>query len=273
MIQYALLVGMLAAFNPCGAPLLPAYLGLFSLSDGGGSTIGRTADGLRAGSMMSLGFLAVFAAVGLPLSALAAGLRHISPEVTALLGVGIVVAAIITLRGGAVRLPGRLLRLRGGRGAGAMVSFGMLYAIGSLSCELPLFIAATSIASTRSWVTSVLAVAAYAVGMGLVVMTLSVVVAVSGHRARRMRLARRWVRPVAATVSIAAGLFVTAVAIAEIADPSLAERLTQPFLSGQTALDGAVSTGPVWWATGLAVGLALLVVIRLATMRKADGRA
>lgn len=269
MIQYALLLGMLAAFNPCGAPLLPAYLGLFSLSGEGDSAIGRVADGLRAGSLMSVGFLAVFAAVGLPLSALAAGLAAIAPGVSGVLGIVIIVTAVASLRGRSVRLSGRWLRFQGGRGSAAVVSFGMLYAIGSLSCELPLFIAATGIASTRSWAASVLAVAAYAVGMSLVVTALSVVVAISGQRARRLRLARRWIGPVGGAVAIVAGAFVTIVAAAEIWDPVLAQRLTQPILTTQSALDGVLTVGPVWWATGLAVGLGLLAVVRLALTRRA----
>jgi cytochrome c biogenesis protein CcdA len=273
VIQYALLVGMLAAFNPCGAPLLPAYLGLFSASGGresGGreSVVGRIADGLRAGSTMSLGFVVVFAAVGVPLSAIASGLAAWAPGASGLLGVVIIVIAIASLRGRSLPLPGRRLRLRGGRGTVAMLSFGMLYALGSLSCELPLFVAATGVAATRDATTAVLAVAAYAVGMSLVVTTLSVVVALTGHRGRRLRLSAAWIRPAGAVVALAAGVFVVAVAASEIWAPTLAERLTQPLLALQTAVDATFSAGTIWWAAGFAAALALAALFTLALPRR-----
>ncbi|MFC5503500.1 cytochrome c biogenesis CcdA family protein [Lysinimonas soli] len=251
MIQYALLVGMLASLNPCGAPLLPAYLGLFSMSGDDEPTIHRVHRGVQAGSTMSLGFLAVFVAVGLPLSAMAAAISAIGPGAIGVLGIAVIAVAVLGLRGRALPLPGRWLRFRGGRGTVAMFTFGALYALGSLGCELPLFLAATGVASTRDAVTAVAATIAYGVGMGLMVTTLSVIVALVG-RSRRLRLPTLWVRRAGAAVALASGIYLLIFAAAKIWMPSLAATLNAPIVQGEAGVQQAMSLSPLWWATAFA---------------------
>lgn len=251
MIQYALLMGMLASLNPCGAPLLPAYLGLFSMSGDDEPAVRRVHRGVQAGSTMGLGFLAVFVVVGLPLSATAAAISAIGPGTIGLLGIAVIAVAVLGLRGRSLPLPGRWLQFRGGRGAIAMFTFGALYALGSLGCELPLFIAATGVASTHDAVTAIAATVAYGVGMGLMVTTLSVIVALVG-RSRRLRLPSRWVRLVGAVVALASGAYLLIFAAAEIWMPTVAVALSAPIAQGEAGVQQAMSLAPLWWATAFA---------------------
>jgi cytochrome c biogenesis protein CcdA len=250
MIQYALLLGMLAALNPCGAPLLPAYLGLFTMSGGDEPAIRRVHRGVHSGSTLSLGFLAVFVVVGLPLTAATAALTAIGPGVIGILGIAIIVTAGLSLRGVMPPLPGRWLTFRGGRGTPALLTFGALYAFGSLGCELPLFLAATGVASTHNTLTAIGATLAYGVGMGLVVIALSVIVSLFSTR-RRVRLHVRWVPIAGGVVAICSGAYLLFFAGAEIADPALAAALSAPLSISIGSTEQLLQIAPVWWAIAL----------------------
>ena len=63
-------VGMLAAFNPCGFAMLPTYIGYFI---GTGDTeqptrVRAITRGLWVGSILTLGFVAVFGGLGILIS-------------------------------------------------------------------------------------------------------------------------------------------------------------------------------------------------------------
>ena len=63
-LAYAFTAGLVAAVNPCGFPMLPAYLSFFIGTDdedvAGGTRVPRA---LLSGLAVSVGFLAVFAAL------------------------------------------------------------------------------------------------------------------------------------------------------------------------------------------------------------------
>ena len=63
---YSFMLGMLAAVNPCGFVLLPAYLLYFLGIDGGNQGVSRAPlqRALRVSAAVSSGFLAVFLIVG-----------------------------------------------------------------------------------------------------------------------------------------------------------------------------------------------------------------
>jgi cytochrome c biogenesis protein CcdA len=64
-LALALAAGTLAAVNPCGFALLPAYLSFLVIGDGDpgrGSAVGRA---LAATAAMTVGFVAVFGVFGL----------------------------------------------------------------------------------------------------------------------------------------------------------------------------------------------------------------
>src|SRR5438552_14853412 len=69
-VSVALVAGGLAVFNPCGFPLLPAFLSFYLGADE--ETLPRAPtrilQGLLVGALVSAGFLGLFAIVGLPVS-------------------------------------------------------------------------------------------------------------------------------------------------------------------------------------------------------------
>jgi len=87
-LSFALAAGMLAAVNPCGFAMLPAYLALVVLGDGREDR--RRAVSVRralaATAVMALGFVAVFGTFGLVIAPLADSVQRYLPIVTVLIG-------------------------------------------------------------------------------------------------------------------------------------------------------------------------------------------
>lgn len=182
-LGFALAAGLVAALNPCGFAMLPAYLTLVITGQDGGAR-GRTAlvgRALTATATMALGFLVVFGAFGLIVAPLAASVQQYLPAITVVIG-----AALLGL--GLWMLTGRELTLflpKPGKGAptarlGSMFGYGLAYAIASLSCTIGPFLAVTS-ATFRggSVLGGITAYLAYGLGMTLVVGVLATAVALA----------------------------------------------------------------------------------------------
>jgi cytochrome c-type biogenesis protein len=213
-LAYAFTVGMVATVNPCGFPLLPAYLSFFVGADQEGADApgrgARVVHAARASLAVSLGFLAVFVALGVPINAGLTWIYRGMPWLAIAIGVTLAVLGVRTLRGRPLRLA--LPRLdRGGqrRTMGSMTLFGVSYAIASLSCTLPLFLAVVFGTSTRANPASgVAAGAVYALGMGTVLTALSVSIALARETLlQRLRRGLRHVDRVVGVVLVAVGAY------------------------------------------------------------------
>lgn len=206
-VLLALAAGVLAAVNPCGFALLPAYLSLLVVSDAPaarGVAVGRA---LALTAAMTAGFVAVFGAFGLVLAPVAGLVQRHLPWFT--IGFGLFLAALggCLLAGRELpALPWKVSRAPAlTRSATSMALFGVAYALASLSCTIGPFLAIVA-SSVRAG--SILAgiglFVAYAVGMGLVVGVLALAVALA-----RASLVRR-LRKAAAALSRAGGVLLLA---------------------------------------------------------------
>lgn len=101
--------GALAAVNPCGFAMLPAYLALFIAGDqpplGLGSALVAVRRALAATAAMTTGFLATFVTAGLVLSPVAATLQRWAPALTVVIGVGLAVMGLLMVTGRELTLP------------------------------------------------------------------------------------------------------------------------------------------------------------------------
>src|SRR3954467_11013950 len=91
---YAFGAGMVAAVNPCGFALLPAYLALYMKDAEGGVSRGlmpRLGRSLLVSGAMTLAFVLVFGLAGLALSAASAALSRYLPLVGIAVGVVLIV--------------------------------------------------------------------------------------------------------------------------------------------------------------------------------------
>jgi cytochrome c biogenesis protein CcdA len=203
--------------------MLPAYLSYFVGIDGADQAAAEddpesvaaprsgVAQALRVSGIVSAGFLVVFGVTGLLVNA---GVRTVIDIIPYLaLGVGIIMIGlgIAVFRG----LELSIGFLKVGRGASArdtksVFGFGVSYAVASLSCTLPIFLGVTATTFRNSNLASGVSVfAAYALGMGLVLMVLTVAIALARQTlVSRLRSAMRWVNPVSAVLLLVAGAYV-----------------------------------------------------------------
>lgn len=178
----ALAAGMLAAVNPCGFAMLPAYLSLLVLGDDSPSRATAIGRALVATVAMTLGFAAVFGIFGLVIAPVAGQVQQHLPWFTVVLGLTLLAVGVWLLAGR--DLPVLIPKLRRGpavtRSAGSMALFGGAYAIASLGCTIGPFLAiVVSAFRTDSTLTGVALFAAYAAGMGLIVGTAALAVALA----------------------------------------------------------------------------------------------
>ncbi|NHC14003.1 cytochrome c biogenesis CcdA family protein [Motilibacter deserti] len=211
-LALAAAAGMLAALNPCGFALLPAYLSLVLADAPGRSRAAATGQALRFAAAMTLGFVAAFGVFGLALRPVAGPVQQRLPWLTVTLGAACALLGVWLLLGRSLRLRG--VRARGGfRVDGsfpATVGLGVAFAAASLGCTVGPFLAIV-VSSLRagSLVEGVALFLAYALGMGAVVATVAVAVAQArSWLVRRMRAAAPFVSRAGGAVALVSGAYV-----------------------------------------------------------------
>lgn len=90
--------GLIAAVNPCGFALLPAYLSLFVL-DEQPSRLVAVGRAVRATAALTLGFAGVFLLFGLAIAPFAAAVQAYLPAFTIVLGLAVATAGGWVLAG------------------------------------------------------------------------------------------------------------------------------------------------------------------------------
>ncbi|MGI8983830.1 MAG: cytochrome c biogenesis CcdA family protein [Acidimicrobiales bacterium] len=263
--------GMLAAFNPCGFALMPAYLAFFLGADDDAAPSSRPVAGaLAVGAAVTVGFVVVFGLAGLATTSFSFAVQRAAPWVSVPIGLGRVGRGIVVAAGWnpAVRLP--RLAVGGSRGGFAsMALYGASYATVSLSCTLPVFLAAVATTFEDTSLLSGLAVfVAYALGMGTVLTGLAVAI---GLARRPIGSALRRATPIMAR----AGGVLLAVAGAYVAWYAIYElRLERD----DNATAGPVITVTRWsgqvsnWIAEVGTGTIAIAVVVLATLVALAGR-
>ncbi len=216
---FAFGVGMVAAVNPCGFAMLPAYLSLYLGAHeedfGKRPSISRLLRALLVGATVSLGFVLLFGMAGLVISAGGSVLLRVMPSLGIVIG-GVLVLVGLWMLAGRTLYASAFERLSGRVGDPRTVSvpgfflFGLAYGAASLSCTLPAFLAVvgSSLASD-----GILAGAArflgFGLGMAAVLMTLTLALAFFKQGlVRWLRRAVPYVRLASAVLLVLAGAYV-----------------------------------------------------------------
>lgn len=179
-LAFALAAGTLAAVNPCGFAMLPAYLSLFVVGtdrEARPTALALVGRALTATGSMTLGFVAVFGVFGLALTPVASIVQRWLPVVTVVIGVVLLLLGLMLVAGRTITLHVPFLRLSKDPVASpvAMMLYGVSYAIASLGCTIGPFLVVTATTfRAGDTVEGLAAYAAYAVGMGLVVGVLAI---------------------------------------------------------------------------------------------------
>ncbi len=216
---YALGAGVVAAVNPCGFPMLPAYLGLF-VGRGAANELkpaiaGRVLRAIIVSLTMTAAFMLLFATAGIALS------RGLHAVTQAFPAIGLAVGILMVLLGGWMVAGGTLYvglgeraadRLHGiarGTSIRAYFAYGVAYALVSLSCTLPIFLVVVGGAATSSGPAgALLQFILYGIGMGLVITVLTVGISLlQAAVLRSVRVLLPFVQPVSAGLLLLAGAY------------------------------------------------------------------
>ena len=251
-LAFAFGSGMLAAFNPCGFAMLPAYLGWFLGLDT--TTAAAPEDqqpgvlrSLLVGACVTLGFVSVFAVFGILVRQFSVAIDEFTPYLT--LGLGLLMIPL-----GLYLLSGRQLKLRlpgvkrgpRDRTLPAVILFGASYAIVSLGCTLPNFLGPIASTLNRDLASGVATFVAYSVGIALILMSLTLAIGMArGGLVRHFRRVLPYVGRASGALLTITGLYVAYYGWYEF----------QIFVRDNTDVDA----GPVDWVTARTDDLATWV--------------
>jgi cytochrome c biogenesis protein CcdA len=264
----AFAAGLVATVNPCGFAMLPAYLSYFLGLDGSAEQTSSDEVGvgsaLRVGAVVSSGFLVVFVTTGLLINAGVRVLIDWIPYVALAVGALMVLLGIAMLFGFQLSI-GFLKAGRGasGRDASSVFTFGVSYALASLSCTLPVFLSVVvgSLATT-SFAGGIATFVAYGLGMSVVLVALTLAVALARHGlVRRLRSVLPHVQRISAVFLIIAGLYITWFWIDDLSSDA----------GDQSEAVGVVERWSAWLTNWISdnsgiVGLALVGIVGIALL-------
>jgi cytochrome c biogenesis protein CcdA len=213
---YAFGAGMIAAVNPCGIMLMPSLVAYYL---GGDEAVDltwaqRASKAFLFGLMATLGFIALFAVVGLLFAAGGRALGAYFPVGGLAIGILLAVLGLWMIATGHTLGLASASRAMGGvqvrNGLGSLFVFGIAYGVASLACTLPVFLV---VVGTTLTVGGIFGAAgqfvSYALGMGS--MLTAVIVAAAFFRGAVTRSIRRvlpYLHRLAASFLLGAGLFI-----------------------------------------------------------------
>ncbi|MYD94054.1 MAG: cytochrome c biogenesis protein CcdA [Chloroflexi bacterium] len=180
-IGFAAAAGVVASVNPCGFFMLPGYVAYQLGTQEAGydqlSGFRRVSRALAVGLMATLGFVLIFAAVGAVIAAGGTFLSRVFPFLGLSVGVLMVIFGgylLITHRYIGVLAASRI-QVTPQRNLGNAFVFGLGYAVGSLSCTLPIFLVVVGGAlGAAGFLASFSQFLAFALGMGVVVIAVTI---------------------------------------------------------------------------------------------------
>jgi cytochrome c biogenesis protein CcdA len=282
LVGLAFGAGLVAALNPCGFAMLPAYLALVVR----GEDVGRPAAVARAvtaTAAMAAGFVVVFGGFGVLTVSTASTVQRYLPYITVLIGIVLVALGIWLLAGREITVLRGLTR--GARWAptarlSSMFGYGVSYAVASLSCTVGPFLAVTAAGLRGGSVLGAAAVyLAYAAGFTLVVGVLAVAAALaSSATVDRMRRIVPYVNRISGALLLVVGVYVGYYGVYEIRLFTANGNPEDPVIAAagrvQGAIAGWVHQNGAWpWLIALAVLAVLAAAWRVSAIvryRRAD---
>ncbi len=275
----AFTAGLLAAVNPCGFVLLPTYLlyflGMENLRPGGGERASMR-RALLVSLAVSAGFLLVFAVIGAVTKWSTDWFVVKAPWISLAIGLAMVVLGIAMLFG--FHLPFTTPRIDAGgrdRTVPSMFVFGIAYAIASVGCTIPTFMANVLGAVTANGVwRGVVAFLWYSVGMALIVTGLTVTLAMAN--VAMLRVLRRSLSVfeyIAGVFVLLTGLYLSWYWYNDISKPIVDDRVINRATSWQESLRGFIERNQTAIVTLAVVVIGVAVVLAYALRRRPETRA
>jgi cytochrome c biogenesis protein CcdA len=214
-VGWAFAAGMVASVNPCGFLLLPSYLSYHLGAEEEGfyeqTAIKRLGQALLLGGVATAGFVTILTTFGVIVAAGGRGLIAVFPFA------GLAVGIVMMLLGAYILVTHRTIGIVAAsrvsvtprRNLRNVFSFGIAYAIGSLSCTLPIFlvVVGSSLAS-QGFAGALVQFVGYALGMGSILIAVTIGAALfRGTVAKGLRRAVPYVHRTSALFLVGAGAY------------------------------------------------------------------
>ncbi len=270
---FAFTAGMVATVNPCGFAMLPAYVSMFLTGSGQGEAPG-VAQGLRVGGWVTSGFIVTFSLIGLITTAVSQTILDLVPWAAMVIGAALVAGGIGVLFGMKLKIPMFYLRFAKKSTPRSMGLFGAAYAVASISCTLPVFLAITTQAfAADSLLSGTAILGSYGLGMGVVLIAIAVGLASSrDYVVTRFRSLMPKIERFGGWLMIVAGLYIVYYWATNLAVPvgsdsillqpnRIVERISAWFTS-------TIGNNPWPWLVGL-IGVAAIAALIQARSRRA----
>ena len=263
---YSFMLGVLAAVNPCGFVLLPAYL-LYFLGIDSNNQQGPVRRALVVSAAVSSGFLLVFIIIG-TISRLFTQWIELNAKYAGLLiGLALVVMGVAMLAGWKPSFITPTIAGQRDRSLRAMFVFGIAYAVASIGCTIG-FLTTAILGSigVNGFASGVVSIVLYGAGMALLVSTLTVTLAVAkGGLLRVLRNGLRYMDKLAAGFIVLTGLYLSWYWYVAISERSSAGNVTSNVENWQSDVASFLQRQGAWrlaFVFAVVIGLATVVAKR-----------
>ena len=216
-LAFPLAAGLIAAFNPCGFAMLPAYLSYFLglESDKSDEREVGILNGLKVSLTLSLGFVFVFAAIGILTNTIIseASIEKQAGYIT--LGIGIILVLLGVAMVAGYHPVLNIPRIRMGtpnRQLPSIFLFGVSYAFVSIGCSAPIFFLTVGSSFSRDGVINGSAVfISYALGMSIVITVLTVGISIARSSiTEKYKSIMKYLNPISGIFLSISGFFLSA---------------------------------------------------------------
>lgn len=175
---YSFMLGVLAAVNPCGFVLLPAYLAYFLGIDSSQDERAPLSRAIKVSVVVSSGFLLVFLVIGTISRLFTQWIEMNAKYAGFVVGLGMIGFGAAMLLGWKPSFATPNLAVRRDHSMRAMFLFGVAYAVASIGCTIGfLTTAILGSISVHGFASGVLSIVLYGLGMALLVTTVTICVA------------------------------------------------------------------------------------------------
>ena len=211
---YSFILGVLAAVNPCGFVLLPTYIMYCLGLEGSRPKSSQRATLRRAllvGAATSSGFIAVFLLVGSISRLFTNWIEQNAKYASLVIGVALVAMGLAMLRGWKPKITTPAIAGGKDRTVFSMFLFGIAYAVASIGCTIGFLTTVIfGSISTHGFVSGMMSVVLYGLGMAMLVTALTVTLAFAqGGLLQILRNGLQYVDRVAAVFVVLTGLYLS----------------------------------------------------------------
>ena len=211
---YSFILGVMAAVNPCGFVLLPTYLVYYLGTELNREDESKTTTlrrGLSVGVAVSSGFIGLFLVVGIISRAFTTVISENAKYAALVIGIGLIAMGIAMLFGWKLPIAQPDVSVQRKRTTWNMFLFGIVYAIASIGCTIGLLISVILGSINRhGFVSGVISIVLYGLGMGLLVTSLTVALAFARvGLVSTIKKSFKWFDKVSAVFVVLTGLYLS----------------------------------------------------------------